>query len=79
MSTIHQFMDRIIAIDNRPAHAARELVHSWLCGPDGEPEPVHESWGPRLKADVAAERERRGLKPAPTMASHHRSRLPKAD
>jgi len=77
MSTVHEFMDRVRAIDNRPSHAARELVHSWLCA--DECEPVHESWGTQLKADVAAERKRRGLKPAPTIASYHRSRLPKSD
>lgn len=77
MRTVHEFMDRVRAIDNRPAHAARELVHSWLCGHEGEPEPVHESWGPELKADVAAERARRGLKPAPAMASYHLAKLPK--
>lgn len=73
MSAWNDIVLRVIATDNRPRKAAEELVATWLREED--PEPVHKSWGSDLAKDVAAERERLGLEPAPTLASYHRERL----
>jgi hypothetical protein len=65
----HSLIDRVVARDNRPREAAKDLVGSWLAGPDGTPEPVHESWGLEMAADVARLRDEMGLPPAPRLAS----------